>query len=33
MEYTYDISGIGGGLFRLVLDGPGGMYEGYFTIN
>lgn len=33
MVYSYDLSGIGGGMFRLVLDGPGGMYEGYFTIN
>lgn len=33
MEYSYDLSGIGGGMFRLVIDGPGGMYEGYFTIN
>ena len=33
MEYDYDISGIGKGMFHLVLDGPGGMYEGYFTIN
>lgn len=33
MEYDYDISGIGKGLFHLVIDGPGGMYEGYFTIN
>lgn len=33
MEYIYDLSGIGGCMFRLVLDGPGGMYEGYFTIN
>lgn len=33
MEYSYGLSGIGGGMFRLVIDGPGGMYEGYFTIN
>ena len=31
MEYSYDLSGIGKGLHRLVLDGPGGKYEGYFS--
>lgn len=32
MEYDYDLSGIGEGIFRLVLDYPFGEYEGYFTI-
>jgi di/tricarboxylate transporter len=32
MEYDYDLSGIGEGLFRLVLSGSSGEYEGYFTI-
>lgn len=32
MEYSYDLSGIGEGMFRLVLEGPGGEYEGYFTL-
>ena len=32
MEYDYDLSGIGEGLFRLVISGPAGEYEGYFTI-
>ncbi|HJB43902.1 MAG TPA: DUF3244 domain-containing protein [Candidatus Coprenecus merdipullorum] len=32
MEYSYNLSGIGEGLFRLVIDGPGNMYEGYFTM-
>ena len=31
MEYSYNLSGIGEGLFRLVIDGPTGMYEGYFS--
>ena len=31
MEYSYDLSGIGKGLHRLVFDGPGGKYEGYFS--
>ena len=29
MEYSYDLSGIGEGMFRLVLEGPGGEYEGF----
>ena len=33
MEYDFDLSGIGEGLFRLVLSGPSGEYEGYFTIH
>ena len=33
MEYDYDLSGIGEGLFRLVIFGPSGEYEGYFTIH
>ena len=33
IEYDYDLSGIGEGLFRLVISGPSGDYEGYFTIN
>ena len=32
MEYDYDLSGIGDGLFRLVISGPSGEYEGHFTI-
>ena len=32
MEYDYDLSGVGEGFFRLVLEGPSGEYEGYFTI-
>jgi hypothetical protein len=32
MEYSYDLSGIGEGMFRLVLEGPGGEYEGYFNL-
>ena len=32
MEYDYDLSGIGEGLFRLILDGHDGEYEGYFTL-
>ena len=31
MEYSYDLRSIGEGLFRLVIDGPTGMYEGYFS--
>ena len=33
MEYDYGLSGIGEGLFRLVISGPSGDYEGYFTIH
>lgn len=33
MEYTYDLSGIGTGQFRLLIEGAGGEYEGYFTCN
>ena len=33
MEYDYDLSGIGDGLFRLVLTGANSEYEGYFTIH
>ena len=33
MEYDYGLSGIGEGLFRLVISGPSGEYEGYFTIH
>ena len=35
IEYDYDLSGIGTGLLRLVIEGYGGEgeYEGYFTIN
>ncbi|HJB44304.1 MAG TPA: DUF3244 domain-containing protein, partial [Candidatus Coprenecus merdipullorum] len=32
MGYSYDLSGIGEGMFRLVIEGPGGEYEGYFSI-
>ena len=32
MEYSYDLSGIGEGLHRLVIKGPGGEFEGYFTL-
>lgn len=31
-EYSYDLTGIGEGIFRLVIDGLCGMYEGYFTM-
>lgn len=31
IEYDYDLSGIGTGLFRLVIEGYGGEYEGIFT--
>ena len=31
-RYSYDLSGIGEGMFRLVIEGPGGEYEGYFSI-
>ena len=30
IEYDYDLSGIGTGLLRLVIEGYGGEYEGYF---
>ena len=33
MEYDYDLSAIGEGIFRLILSGPIGEYEGYFTIH
>ena len=33
IEYAYDLSGIGTGLLRLVIDGYIGEYEGYFTLN
>ena len=33
IEYAYDLSGIGTGLLRLVIDGYSGEYEGYFIIN
>lgn len=33
MEYDYYISGIGEGFFRLVISGPSGEYEGYFSIH
>lgn len=32
MEYSYDLSGVGDGLVRLVIEGLGGEYEGYFTL-
>lgn len=32
MEYDYDLSGIGEGLFRLILDGHDGEYEGFFIL-
>lgn len=32
MEYSYDLSGIGEGMFILKLDGPSGEYEGCFII-
>ena len=32
MEYNYDLSGIGEGIFRLVLEGSSGEYEGYFNL-
>ena len=33
MEYDYYLSGIGEGLFRLILSGPSGEYEGHFTFH
>ena len=33
MEYDYDLSGIGEGLFRLVISGSSGEYEGCFSIH
>ncbi len=33
LEYHYDLSGIGEGYFRLVLEGASGEYEGFFTVN
>lgn len=32
IEYDYDLSGIGTGLLRLVIEGYGGEYEGYFNL-
>lgn len=32
MDYSYDLSCIGDGLFFLILKGPSGEYEGYFSI-
>ena len=32
IEYDYDLSGIGTGLLRLVIEGYGGEYEGYFQL-
>ncbi|HIZ86496.1 MAG TPA: DUF3244 domain-containing protein [Candidatus Coprenecus stercoravium] len=32
MEYDYDLSGIGEGLFRLILSNGDDEYEGYFTL-
>ena len=32
IEYNYDLTGIGTGLLRLVIEGYGGEYEGYFTL-
>ncbi len=32
MKYSYDLSGIGEGAFRLTLEGPLGEYEGYFNL-
>lgn len=33
MEYHYDLSGIGAGSYRLVLEGYKGEYDGYFSMN
>ena len=33
MEYDYDLSGIGEGLFRLILSDSKDEYEGYLTIH
>ena len=33
IEYHFDLSGIGAGTYRLILDGHKGEYEGYFSIN
>lgn len=32
MEYSYDLTGIGEGMFTLILEGPSGEYEGIFNI-
>ena len=32
MKYSYDLSGIGEGAFRLTLEGPLGEYEGNFSL-
>lgn len=32
LEYCYDLSGIGDGFFRLVIEGKCGEYEGFFTL-
>ena len=33
MEYSYDLSGIGEGVFTLTLEGVSGVYEGCFSMN
>ena len=33
MEYSYDLSGIGEGMFTLTLEGVSGVYEGCLTIS
>lgn len=32
LQYHYDLSGIGDGNFRLVIEGASGEYEGFFTL-
>ena len=32
LQYHYDLSGIGEGNFRLVIEGASGEYEGFFTL-
>lgn len=32
LQYHYDLSGIGDGNFRLVIEGASGEYEGFFSL-
>ena len=32
LQYHYDLSGIGEGYFRLVIEGASGEYEGFFSL-
>lgn len=33
LEYSYDLSGIGNGQFRLLIEGAGAGYEGFFNVD